>query len=295
MWRKRINIAVIVLTSLLVVSVLFPMIQRSRETARRMQSRHNLKMIGLALQNYHDSYNGFPPGGVFNIEGRGYHSWMILILPFVENHPLYNSIDFNEPWDSTKNAGSFLSPIRLYENPSEPFPQRDKWEFPLAHYSANSHLLAVNSFTKVATIEKDGVTRVSTIENAGQIFLVGELAGDFVPWGCPYNWRELGSLNANPPTYGRSTRDGCQFVFVDGRVEFVANEVSPDIMNRMSGEDLTGFKANPLNIQRPSAFPVPVDALRIGWKQEAGERVAIWQDIHGKVTSDRIKRIKGSK
>jgi hypothetical protein len=227
------------------------MIQRSREAARKTQSMYNLKQIGLALHNYHDVAGCLPMGGVFNREGRGYHSWMIMIMPFVEASRLYNSIDFNEPWDTTKNAGSFLVEIKAYENPGE-FSLNRNGEFPLAHYSANSHLMAVNSFTKV-----------QTIEDARQVFLVGELAGDFLPWGCPYNWRELDSLNANPPTYGRFTRDGCQFLFVDGRVDFVANNVSSDILKKMGGEDLTGFNANQLKIQRPSAFPCPAGATRI--------------------------------
>ena len=222
MWRKRINVAVIALASLLVVSVLFPMILRSREAARKMQSRNNLKQIGLALYNYHQVDACFPAGGIFSLEGRGYRGWMTTIFPYLGDYPLSWSIDREEPWDSTKNAGSFLNENSLYENPSEPSPQRGKWEYPVAHYSANSHVMAVNSFTKL-----------ESIENAEQVFLAGELAGDFLPWGCPYNWRELGGLNTNPPTYGRSTRDGCQFLFTDGRVEFVANEVSADILKKM--------------------------------------------------------------
>ncbi|WP_029247873.1 DUF1559 family PulG-like putative transporter [Schlesneria paludicola] len=249
-----------------------------------MQSRNNLKHIGLALHNYHDSYNCFPAGGIFNLERQAYHGWMTTILPFIDDYPLWSSIDGKEPWDTTKNAGSFLHELPCYENPSEPLPQRSKWEFPLAHYSANSRIMAVNSFTKL-----------ESIENAERVFLAGELAGDFLPWGCPYNWRELGSLNDNPPTYGRSTRDGCHFLFTDGRVEFVANEVSADILKKMSGDDLTGFKANSLKIQRPSSFPVPIDALRISWDWEPDAFVTTREDIHGKVTTEKVKKGKNSK
>ena len=281
MWNKRINVGISVLTILIVVSLLFPMIQRSREAARTAQSKNNLRQIGLAIHNYESSYSGFPPGGIFDAEGQGYHGWMSSILPYIESSPLYNAIDFNEPWDSTKNAGAFLSECRIYQNPGESSPIRHR-EFPLAHYSANPHIIAANSFT-----------RLKSIENPERVFLAGELAGDFLPWGCPYNWRKLTGLNSNPPTYGRSTLDGCQFLFVDGRVQFVANGVSPDILKKMSGEDLTGSSANALKIQRPSAFPVPADAVRVSWKYERVgkdfEAVEVRTDIHGNLTTDKSK------
>lgn len=277
MWQKRINVAVIILTILLLLSVILPMILASRAAARKTQSRNNLKLIGLALHNYESTYQGLPPGGVFNFEGRGYHGWMTSILPFVISSPLFNSIDFNEPWDYAKNAGSFLTENTYYQNPDEPLSHRH-WEFPLAHYSANSHVMAVNSFTKVKSIENSA-------------FVVGELDGDFLPWGCPYNWRELGDLNSNPPTYGRSTRDGCQFLFVDGRVEFVVNGTSHDILEKLSGEDLTGFKANTLKIQRPSEFPCSADALRISWgRANEGGMVEVRYDIHGNLKSRRAEK-----
>lgn len=278
MWRKRVNVGVIILTSLLVVSVLVPMIQCSREAARRTQSKNNLKQLGLALSNYAEVFQGFPPGGVFNLERRGYHGWMTSILPFLNASPFYGFVDFNEPWDSAQNAGLFLNADPNFENPSEPQLHRH-WEFPVAHYSANSHIMAVNRFVQL-----------KSIDNRAQVFLVGELDGDFLPWGCPYNWRELDSLNSDPPTFGRSAKDGCQFLFVDGRVEFVTNDVSKDVLKQMGGEDLTGFKANPLNIQRPSTFPCPSDALSITWSSDQGVLTKIGRDIHGNVKSEERRR-----
>ena len=255
--------------SLLVASVLLPTIEISREAARKTQSRNNLKQIGLALHNYADVFQGFPPGGIFNLEGRAYHGWMTSILPFLDASPFYNFVNFNEPWDSPENAGLFLNPNSCFENPSEP-KVRSHWEFPVAHYSANAHVMAINSFVKLGDIAR-----------TDQLFLVGELDGDFVPWGCPYNWRELNSINPKPPTYGRSTRDGCQFLFVDGRVEFVSNEVSKDVLKAMSGEDLVGFHENKLNIQRPAVFPCPDDALFVSWSVNNGNLIVVRSDKSG--------------
>ena len=277
MWQKRITVAVVVLMFLLVASVLLPTIEISREAARKTQSRNNLKQIGLALFNYDSTYQVFPSGGIFEADGRGLHGWMTSIYCYFDASPC-PEIDFNVPWDSTKNAGEFLISIFVYENPSEP-KLNLPWEFPVAHYAANSNLFAVNSFVKI-----------KTIENPANVFLAGELAGGFLPWGCPYNWRELSSLNSDPPTFGRSTRDGCQFLRADGSVKFVSNGVSAEVLNNMKGDDLSGFKANVLNIQIPSAFPCPTDALRVSRSVDGDDLVEVKHDIQGNAKS--LKRIR---
>ena len=87
--------------------------QAAREAARRAQCTNNLKQIGLALHNYHDAMNVFPPGYVsainptvqdpcnFDQEGQngvdlgaGW-AWGSMILPQMDQEPLYNSINFN--------------------------------------------------------------------------------------------------------------------------------------------------------------------------------------------------------
>lgn len=265
MWQKRINVGAIACTSLLVLCVIFPLIQQSREAARKTHSKNNLKQIGLALHNYADTYQGLPAGGVFDGTRHGFHGWMTVILPYMDDSPFYSYVKLDEPWDSKSNAGLFLNAMSCYENPSESS-EHGHWEFPVAHYSGNPRVMAVNSYVNLDEIDK-------------QVFLAGELDGRFVPWGCPYNWRELNNLNSSPPTYGRSTLDGCQFLFADGRVEFIANDVSKDVLQRMSGRDLTGFNANLLTFQIPSTFPCPTDALWHTWNG----RDEVKRDIHGNV------------
>ncbi|WP_397571287.1 DUF1559 domain-containing protein [Schlesneria sp. T3-172] len=269
MWQKRISIAVVVLMFGLIASVSLPMIVTMREQARRMQSKNKLKQFGLALYNYSDAFGGLPTGGIFNQEGVAYHGWMTFILPYLSASPFYIYVDDKEPWDSPENAGMFLNANPDFENPSEPTVRR-YWEFPVAHYSANAHLMASSSSVKFRDIAQ-----------ADKTFLVGEIGGDFIPWGCPYNWRELETINAKPATYGRSSQDGCQFLFVDGHVEFVSNEVSVDVLNVIRGKDLAGFHENRLKIQRPSAFPCPDDALFFSWSSHHGNLTVVRTDKNG--------------
>ena len=83
------------------VALLLPAVQQAREAARRTQCRNNLKQIGLAIYNYHDTHNVFPlsttgsqPSGASTGCGNGFYSWLALILPQLEQGPLYQSINF---------------------------------------------------------------------------------------------------------------------------------------------------------------------------------------------------------
>jgi prepilin-type N-terminal cleavage/methylation domain-containing protein len=78
------------------VALLLPAVQAAREAARRSQCANNLKQIGLALHNYHDTNNSFPPGAVFS-QRRG--SMHIRLLPFMEQQPLYDLFNFNSDTD----------------------------------------------------------------------------------------------------------------------------------------------------------------------------------------------------
>jgi len=75
------------------IALLLPAVQAAREAARRSQCSNNLKQLSLGLHNYHDSTGSLPWGhGPF-----GWNDWgaLVLMLPYVEQAPLYNAINFN--------------------------------------------------------------------------------------------------------------------------------------------------------------------------------------------------------
>ncbi len=77
------------------VSLAAPAIQRARQQSRATTCKNNLKMIGLALHNYHDTYNGLPGAWYARFPQADSPSWMgwqTSILPFVEHAALYQQI-----------------------------------------------------------------------------------------------------------------------------------------------------------------------------------------------------------
>ena len=113
----------------ILIALLLPAVQAAREAARRAQCSNNLKQIGLALHNYHDSSKTFPMGGA----GGWGHTWHLYIAPFMEQEAIHNIA--RKPW-SDSGAGHNNRPndpftilartvLGTFKCPSEPTP--DRW------------------------------------------------------------------------------------------------------------------------------------------------------------------------
>lgn len=109
----------------ILVALLLPAVQAAREAARRMQCSNNLKQISLALHNYHDVYKTFPPEAVWHGNPKGTtptaatvrnYTWIALMLPFIEQKPLWDQIDFRQPALVVLNAINIAgTPALAYE------------------------------------------------------------------------------------------------------------------------------------------------------------------------------------
>lgn len=108
----------------ILVALLLPAVQAAREAARRMSCGNNLKQIGLAFHNYHDTYKTFPPSYMeFGNEIRW--GWGALILPFMEQQPLHDVLGVTtRSGMRPATCPELQTHLPMYRCPSDPFTNR---------------------------------------------------------------------------------------------------------------------------------------------------------------------------
>jgi type II secretory pathway pseudopilin PulG len=159
----------------ILIALLLPAVQKVREAANRTTCQNNLKQIGIALHNFHDSRGRFPPGYYDlapwpqNDQGPGW-GWASQILPFLEQDNVWNLINFGV------SVGSSNPPIvqarttflTLFYCPSDNL----KMVFTVTDGGANSWNLAQGSY--VACNGNDGADDFTTPEHTGA-FIRGKI------------------------------------------------------------------------------------------------------------------------
>lgn len=134
-----IELLVVIAIIATLVAILLPAVQQAREAARRSSCKNNLKQIGLALHNYHDTFNVFPPGWIGAQDGRPHtgvyeegvdetdvavwrsgFSWSVMILPNMEQGALYDRFNFSQVLSHTSNDVARANFLASFVCPSDP-------------------------------------------------------------------------------------------------------------------------------------------------------------------------------
>ncbi|WP_439627385.1 DUF1559 family PulG-like putative transporter [Gemmata sp.] len=121
-----IELLVVIAIIAVLIGLLLPAVQKVREAASRMQCQNNLKQMGLALHNFHDSRGKFPPGLDCATSGdsRG-SSFFVYILPYIEQGALFSKWEYANGGGYANAANNLLVQnvtIKMYKCPSSPLP-----------------------------------------------------------------------------------------------------------------------------------------------------------------------------
>lgn len=233
-------------------ALLLPAVQQARMAARRTQSMNNLKQLLLAMHNYHDVYRHFPAGTVKDsaeeVDDR--LSWIVSILPFIEQQALYEQLDQKDGWKSDANSDWTGFNIEMLTNPAEPNRREG-----VTHYvgmagigkdAANlkvddpgAGIFGYNRQTRMRDI-KDGTSNTIAITEASDGFGPWAQGGRSTIRGLteePY-------ING-PDGIGSPFPGGMNAGISDGSVRFISENIDPEVFKALitisGGERIGAF------------------------------------------------------
>jgi hypothetical protein len=201
-------------TTGVLVGLLLPAVQASREAARRMSSSNNLKQIGLAMHNYHAAFNRFPAAAITDANGEPLLSWRVAILPFVEEQELYNRFKLDEPWNSEHNIALMDEMPALFSDPSLAIPPG------IGNGLTNYHL-AIGEQLLVHPTNKSGFRDV-TDGTSNTIMTIAGNQESLRPWTSP----DYLEISLDDPLNYVIRPNGFEVGFADGAVR----RITPDIV-----------------------------------------------------------------
>src|ERR1700733_112180 len=224
------------------VALLLPAVQAARAAARRTQSKNNLKQIGLALHNYHATEGNFPAATyrVADLKPDKRLSWQTELLPYLEQKPLYDRIDFKKSWEDPANHAAVSTPLVVFINPM--IGEQNAGGLPgteyvgLAGVGEDGPMLPVTS-PKAGIFAYNRVTRIEDIvDGTSNTIMTSECNKDFGSWaagGRP----TIRALTKKPYIDGPDglggQPEGVQVGFADGSVRFVSKSVDPQLLERL--------------------------------------------------------------
>lgn len=251
------DLIVLTLVVALMLGLLLPAVNASRDAARRSECSNNLKQLGLGVHNHAATYRGRLPFGTVQYPNLAHEqrlSWAVPLIPFLEQiHFLFKP---NEPWDAAGNLppivrsrndnGTFTdSPAprnRLFMCPARKLP--DVRGLSVAAYIGSAGL-GVDAASRSTGDPQNGIwgyerqTKLTEVtDGLGETVLFLETSRANGPWtaggpptvrGFEDDDRPLGPGRA----FGGFHGSGCLAALADGSVRFIEAEVDPQTFARL--------------------------------------------------------------
>ncbi len=206
---KLIELLVVLGIIVLLIGLVLPATRRSGgPAARRAQCVNNLKQIALALHNYEQEHKALPPAYTVDAKGRPLHGWRTLILPYLEQGPLYRTIDLSKPWNDPANAKALGTSVPVFRCPSAVGPH--SMTTYLAIVAPDGCFIPEES-RRLAEIT-DGLASTLMVIEAGE--------DDAAPWMAPVDADESLVMRLAPDTKLHHA-GGTNACSVDGSVKFL--------------------------------------------------------------------------
>lgn len=194
-------------------ALLLPALQRTDCSGRKYQCKNGLKQIGLALYYYHEAHHSFPPAYVLGPDGKRWHSWRTLILPYLDQQKLYKQYRFDEPWDGENNRklwSQLYYPLHQCPHDSSASKRRDL-----------THFVAVTG-PQAAWLGQKAIKLQDIKDGTANTVMVAEVSTP-VPWFAPVDLslEDATLLWGESPIPPSHHPEGRHVLMADGTVRWV--------------------------------------------------------------------------
>jgi hypothetical protein len=209
---------VLLLCGGVLLALLLPAVGAARMAAQRMQSGNNLKQLSVAVQNYLDVYQAFPPPVVKDPAGRPLYSGRVLLLPFMEQAGLYEAFDKDKAWDSPENKPISMTMIPAFNDPSR-----------RTHPPGATDYVFVSgigtAFDPTATVTYGDITDGTS----NTLIFVEVKDSDF-------HWAEPRDIDFSQPnvTLDSNRPNIVMAAYLDGHVQPIQKSTSPEIVHALA-------------------------------------------------------------
>jgi beta-lactamase regulating signal transducer with metallopeptidase domain len=209
----------------------------TQDASAEQASKNNLKSLGLALQNYHDTKGAFPAHAQYDLSGKPLLSWRVLILPFLNDAALYDQFHRNEPWDSEHNRKLIERMPNVFKNPKLTQPGKTNY---LADVGKECAFTATRRGLNLTDF-RDGSSHTILLVEADQA----------VEWTKPDDW----NFDRQQPTAGLGNlwHDHWNAVYADGSVRRINNSEPANII----GIDFTRAGREKHSLEESADRPIP--------------------------------------
>ncbi len=273
-----IELLVVVAIIAILIALLLPAVQQAREAARRTQCRNNLRQHGLGLHNYHAAYDVFPPG-VLGDDGtvaaqQPLHTWIIQLLPYLDQSPLYSTYDFNVRFDDPANTTVVKMALSTFVCPSMFGDSYYNNQFAFTHFAGNAGSVPGSNDGMLFPLST--VRFRDVVDGTSSTLFIAEVAHGLGGWAqgstnpatnnpgfgsSTMRWWSCGATCAkpgvNPPL--TTCSDGCertfQFssrhvggvicIYVDGHGGYISDNIDTNVLRalttRNSGEMIDSY------------------------------------------------------
>ena len=177
-----IELLVVIAIIAVLIALLLPAVQAAREAARRAGCLNNMKQIGIAFHNYHDSRGVLPPGYIYS---KGYPTggfgWATMILPNIEQPALFNAANFSLPAWSAPNSTVCIQKIATYICPTD-YTNKDLMPREGFNYARSSYVgsfgpqdMDITPEDRAGLLSRNSQTRFADVtDGLSQTFAAGE-------------------------------------------------------------------------------------------------------------------------